>query len=443
MLSRLRSLVAHPALANAGWIMAERIGRLTISMAVGILVYRKLGVERLGAFSYALAMMGLFSPLSTTGLGENLVRRMVGERSCVGTVLGTAFVMRLSGTLLAFMLGFGAYQLLPNHTTATVTDVAAAGLVLWAAPLLVLDPYFQSLSKSRVVTVCGLSAGLVAAVVKFVGVAYDAPISFFLIANALDSLVLGAGLLGVYLAVSHAGAWRFDAAEGRSLLAEAVPSILAGFAIFLYDQSDLILLGMLSQEREVGLYTAAVRVSSIWRFIPFAILTSAAPFLYRAQQRSDEEYAAVLSGVTSIVVATCYAFIIPIALFPGEILVLLFGEPYEAAAPALRAHVASNIFSVLGVAQSTWLIGRGLLWAGLRNTVVGAVVNVLLNLVIIPQYGAVGAAVTTVIATFIATLPLNALFRNTRPLARIQGRALALDGLRRVIGRLRRGSDPL
>lgn len=433
-----RSIVSHPALANVGWIMTERIGRLMIAMVVGVLVFRKLGVERLGAFSYALAMMGLFSPLSTAGLGENLVRRMIGERTCVGTVLGTAFMIRITGTLLAFILGLGIFHLLPNHTSANGFDVAVAGLALWSAPLLVLDPFFQSLSRSRVVTVCGLAAGIVAAFVKMGGVALDAPISFFLFANALDALLLGAGLLGVYLAIPRAGAWRVDVAEGRALLAEAIPSILAGFAIFVYDQSDLILLGMLSQEREVGLYTAAVRVSSIWRFIPFAILTSAAPFLYRAQQRSDTEYAEALLQTTSLVVATCYFFIVPIAVFPAEILGLLFGDSYVAAAPALRVHIFSNLFCVLGVAQSTWLLGRGLLWAGLRNTVVAAAVNVVLNVVIIPRYGAVGAAATTVVATCVATIPLNAIFEDTRRLAGIQFKSLALVGVRDLVGRIRR-----
>ena len=436
----LRVFVSHPALANAGWIMAERVGRLMISLVVGILVYRKLGAERLGSFSYALAMMGLFGPLSTMGLGENLVRRLVGEREAVGTVLGTAFSLRLAGTLLAFLFGISAYQLLPNHTSATLADVAVAGLMLWATPLLVLDPYFQSLSKSRVVTICGITAGIVAAAVKVAGVVCDAPIKFFLFANAIDAIMLGFGLLAVYLRVSATGPWRFRPQEARALLAEAVPSILAGFAIFVYDQSDLILLGMLSQEREVGLYTAAVRVSSMWRFIPFAILASAAPFLYRSQQRSDGEYADALLQTTSLVIATCYVFILPLAVFPREILVLLLGESYAAAAPALLAHVPSNLFAVLGVAQSTWLIGRGLLWAGLRNTVIGAAVNVLLNLAIIPHYGAVGAAGTTVVATCLATVPLNALFPGTRPLAAIQARALALGGFRSVIARMRQMS---
>jgi PST family polysaccharide transporter len=438
----LRAFVDHPALANAGWIIGERIGRLLIALVVGILVFRKLGVDRLGAFNYALTAASLFVPLSTFGLGENLVRHLVGGRSN-GVMLGTAFAMRAAGTLAAYGLGVAAFLLIPNQTAATLGDAAVAGLALWSAPLLVLDPYFQSLSRSRVVTACGLTAGLVAAAVKIIGVLIDAPIRYFLFANALDAILLGAGLLAVYVLTTGGERWRFDLTTARGLMREAIPSILTGFAVFIYDQSDVLLLGVLAASREVadhqiGLYAAAVRLSSMWRFVPFAILASAVPFLYRAQQRDETSYRAALIQTVSIVMACSYLFMIPLAIWPDEAIQVLLGEGYREAAPVLRVHVFSNLFAILGVAQSTWLIGRGMLWAGFRNTVIGAVANVALNVVFIPQYGALGAAATTVAATFLATIPVNALFPATRPLADILTRGMFLAGLPAMMRRLRK-----
>ncbi len=438
----LRSLFDHPALANAGWIIGERVGRLFITLAVGILVFRKLGVDRLGAFNYALTASSLFLPLSTFGLGENLVRQLVGGRAN-GLVLGTAFRMRAVGTLAAYGLGVAAFLLVPNNTTATLGDVAVAGLALWSAPLLVLDPYFQSLSRSRVVTACGLTAGLVAAAVKIVGVLIDAPIQYFLFANALDAVLLGVGLLAVYVMTTGGERWRFDMPTARGLMQEATPCILTGFAVFVYDQSDVLLLGVLAASREaadhqIGLYSAAVRLSSMWRFVPFAILSSAVPFLYRAQHRDEGSYRAALIQTVSIVMACSYLFIVPLAIWPGHAIQVLLGDGYREAAPVLRVHVISNAFAILGVAQSTWLIGRGMLWAGLRNTVVGAIANVILNILVIPRYGALGAAATTVAATCLATIPINALFPATRPLADVLIRGMLLTGLPAMIRRLRR-----
>ncbi len=439
--SRITGLTRHPALANAGWIISERIGRLLISLIVGLLVYRKLGVDRLGAFNYALTAASLFVPLSTFGLGENLIRQLVGGKAN-GVLLGTAFCMRAAGTIAAYFLGILAFLAIPNHTAASLTDTAVAGLALWSAPFLVLDFYFQSLSRSRVVTACGLTAGLIAAAVKIGGVVMDAPIGYFLFANALDALLLGAGLVAMYLVVGGRESWRFDLPTARLLLPEAIPSILAGFAVFIYDQSDVLLLGVLAAspeiaDRQIGLYTAAVRLSSMWRFVPFAVLSSAVPFLYRAQHRDDAEYRAALVQVISLVMACSYVFIVPLAIWPAEVIRMLLGEAYVEAAPVLRVHVLSNVFCILGVAQSTWLIGKGLLWAGLRNTLVGAVVNVVLNVLVIPRFGALGAAATTLIATCAATIPINALFGATRPLAVVMARGAMLAGLSGMVRRLR------
>jgi PST family polysaccharide transporter len=438
----LRHFFDHPAFANAGWIISERVGRLCISLVVGILVFRKLGVDRLGAFNYALTVSSLFVPLSTFGIGENLVRQLVGGRAN-GAVLGTAFRMRAVGTLAAYGLGLAAFLFVPNNTTATLGDAAVAGLALWSAPLLVLDPYFQSLTRSRVVTACGLTAGMVAAAVKIVGVLTDAPIKYFLFANALDAILLGAGLLAVYVLTTPGERWRFDMPTARGLMREAIPCILSGFAVFIYDQSDVLLLGVLAASREaadhqIGLYTAAVRLSSMWRFVPLAILSSAVPFLYRAQQRDDALYRAALIQTISIVMACSYVFIIPLAIWPGHAIQLLLGDGYREAAPVLRVHVFSNAFAILGVAQSTWLIGRGMLWAGLRNTLVGAVANFILNILVIPQYGALGAAATTVVATCLVSIPSNALFPATRPLADMLTRGMMLAGLPAAIRRFRK-----
>ena len=137
--------------------------------------------------------------------------------------------------------------------------------------------------------------------------------------------------------------------------------------------------------------------------------------------------------------ACSYLFIVPLAIWPGEVIQLLLGDGYLEAAPVLRVHVFSNMFAILGVAQSTWLIGRGMLWAGFRNTVVGAVANIVLNVLVIPRYGALGAAATTVAATCLATIPINALFPATRPLADMLTRGMFLVGLPAMIRRLRVG----
>lgn len=434
-LADLRRAAAHPAVANTAWILLERIGRMGIALVVGVVVVRYLGAERYGLYAYTLTMAALFMPLAGCGIGENLIRHLVGPEITREKALGTACLLRAAAVTVAAVLTWTAFLVVPNNASATPWGLAAALMSISALPLMVLDPYFQSLSRSRVVTLCGLFAGITAAVIKVAAVLAAAPVTVFLAAHAAESILMALGLFTAYhLLGGRARRWSFDRGLAVTLVREGMPMILAGFAIMIYNQSDILLLGALRNDHDVGIYGAAVRLSTLWLFLPMAVLTSAAPFLYRAQNVDESLYASRLLKTTTIVVALCYLFALVMTIFPLQITTLLFGEEYAEAAPVLRIHVWSNIFAMLGMAQSTWYIGRGLLWAGLRNTVVGAVANLGLNLLVIPGFGPVGAAWTTLCATAIASVILNSLDGRTLPLARMQVQSLSLQAVGRLKG---------
>lgn len=430
--TRIRGAITHPGVRNAGWIGVEKIGRMALSLIVGIFVVRQLGPDRYGTYSYLLTWAGVFSPLALFGIGENTVRHLVGSPAHEGRVLATAASLRVASAVSAAFLTFAAFWLAGTHADASTGQLAIAMMSLAAYPLLVLEPYFQAHSKARIITICGLGSGIVVAAVKVCGILAMAPVGFFLAAHALEAGLLGASLLGAYLASTLAPRqWAFDRKLAFELCKEALPMIIGGFAILIYNQSDMLLLGMLlDSPHQAGLYSAACRVSTMWVFIPTAMITSASPFLYRLLADQDApRYERRLLQMTSLCLVIAYCFCLGLTIFPGAILGILFGTEFVDAAPALRVHVWSNIFSILGMAQNSWILGRGLLWVALQNTILGATINLLLNVFVIPNYGAVGASWTTVIAMAVATIVAMAIRPSTRKLAFLHLRSLALVGL--------------
>jgi len=427
--SALRQKAAHPAVSNTAWILLERVGRMGIALVVGIVVVRYLGAERYGLYAYALTLAAIFVPLAGCGIGENLIRHLVEKDAIEGKVLGTACLLRAAAALLAVALTWSMFLVLPNKASMTSWDLAAALASMAALPLMVLDPYFQSLSRSRVVTICGLAAGVLAAGLKIAGVMAAAPVAVFLAAHAVEAILLATGLFSAYhLMGGRVILWGFDRSIATTLMREGLPMILAGFAILIYNQSDILLLGLLRNDHDVGVYSAAVRLSTLWLFLPMAIMTSAAPFLYRAQRSDENLYRCRLSVTMTCVVGISYLFAAAMSVFPEQLTMVVFGEDYVQAAPVLRIHVWSNVFSMLGMSQSTWYVGRGLLWLGVRNTLVGASANLVLNLLVIPEYGPQGAAATTLMATALTSIVLNSLDHRTAPLAKLQMQAIALMG---------------
>jgi PST family polysaccharide transporter len=86
----------------------------------------------------------------------------------------------------------------------------------------------------------------------------------------------------------------------------------------------------------------------------------------------------------------------------------------------LAVHVWASVFVFLGVAQAPWDISENLLKMSLYRTITGAIVNVLINLFLIPRYSAMGAAIATVISYAISGVFANAFHPKTRPLFYLQ-----------------------
>jgi PST family polysaccharide transporter len=429
-----RTAVGHPGVRNAGWIGVEKIGRMALSLLVGVFVVRQLGPDRYGTYSYVLTWASVFSPIALFGIGENTVRHLVGSPTHEGRVLATGAILRAGSCAIAMLLTVAAFAFAGTHADATTGQLGLALMALAAYPLLVLEPYFQAHSKARIITLCGLGVGLAVSAVKIGGIVAAAPVGFFLAAHALETTLLGLSLLAAYLATTPAPRlWAFDASLAKTLCKEALPMIIGGFAVLIYNQSDMLLLGMMvDSPHEVGLYSAACRVSTMWVFVPMAVITSASPFLYRMLADNDARYEKRLLQMASLCLAIAYGFCLIVTIFPELILRVLFGSEFSAAAPALQVHVWSNIFSILGMAQNSWILGRGLLWVALQNTILGAAINLALNVLVIPSYGAVGASWTTVISMAAATIGAMAVRPATRNLALLHVRALALAGLAAV-----------
>jgi O-antigen/teichoic acid export membrane protein len=103
---------------------------------------------------------------------------------------------------------------------------------------------------------------------------------------------------------------------------------------------------------------------------------------------------------------------------------VLYGRPFADAGPILAVHIWSSVFVFLGVARGQWLVNEKLQHFYLASTMVGAVANVGLNLVLIPRAGGLGAAVATVVSYALAAWLCSYFHPAVRPTAAMQTRAL-------------------
>jgi PST family polysaccharide transporter len=194
----------------------------------------------------------------------------------------------------------------------------------------------------------------------------------------------------------------------------------------LYMRIDQVMLGQMLGDHAVGIFSAAVRVSELWYFVPMAMLSAVTPALTAAHHAEEQDYRRKLMRFIGLMFWMGVAVAVVLMLASGPLIRLLYGSAYSEAAPVLAIHAWAGVFASVGVATSPWFVNRGLLKLKMVYTLIGAFANVALNSLIIPRFEVVGAAVSTLISYGLVAVLLNALNPQTRPVFQLQARAILL-----------------
>ena len=400
--------------ANTSWMFAEQLLRMVAGLLVGIWVARYLGPEQFGVFSYAIAFASLFSSIAKLGLDGIVVRDLVREPEQRDRYLGTAFWLKLGGA--AVMLGAVALA-----TQLTSSDrlinlyilIIASGAIFQSFE--VVDFYFQSKVLSKFVSICKMTQLLLSSLLKLYFIFTGADLIWFVLVTLVDQLSLALSLYLAYRNQKLGSFYRhFDMKTAKQLLKDSWPLIFSGLVIMIYMRIDQIMIKEMLGEREVGLYSAAVRLSEVWYFIPAIITTSLFPSIINAKKISEKLYYTRLQRLYTLMVWLAIAIALPMTFLSGWLVTLLYGAAYSEAGKVLMINIWAGVFVFIGVASSKWFISEGLQKYLTINTVVGAIVNILLNLFLIPKYGIYGAAIATVISQALASYFMNLIFKRTR-----------------------------
>lgn len=412
MLSRLKH-IAHSALshqgfrryfANTSWMFGETMLRMLAGVFVGIWVARYLGPEQFGVFSYAIAFVSIFSTLAKFGLDGIVVRDLVNEPEKRDVYLGTAFWLKLIGAFI--MLGSLVFATLftnNDHTTNLYIFIIASGIIFQSFE--VVDFYFQSKVLSKFVSICKITQTLLSSILKIYLVLTGADLFWFVLVSIVDQVILAFALYFAYKYQRIGSFYRcFDWNIAKKLLQDSWPLIFSSLAIAIYMRIDQVMIQQMLGNKSAGLYSAAVRLSEVWYFIPVIVTNSLAPAIISARNVSYELYKDRLQRLCTVMVWISISLAIFVTLFSSVLINMLYGEAYQAASKVLAIQIWGGVFVFIGVATGVFFTAENYTRKTLYRTVLGAVSNVLLNIVMIPQYGIYGAAIATLISQFIANL---------------------------------------
>ena len=397
-----------------------------VGLFVGIWIARYLGPDGFGLLNFAIAFVALFSPLADLGLQAVVVRELVKRPEDRAQIVASALTLRLIGSIMAVLL-VSAYVTLSRPDAAGRLVVIAVALSLIPQSWDVIDFDYQSRMHARPIVIIRTVSLLMFALVKVALILSQADVLWFAAATtgeiALSALCMRVLFDAELPSFSVSQASRLQMAQ---LLKSCWPLAISSLSIVLYMRIDQVMIGEMLGHDGVGLFSAAVRVSEAWYFIPVAIATAISPALTVAHATSKDDYGRKLLLSIRLLLGVSIAIAAPLTFWSDEVVALLYGPQYLGAGAVLAIHAWAGVFASLGVAAGPWFVNEGLLKWRMWHTLIGASLNVLLNLVLVPRMGLSGAALATLVSYALAGFGFNALTSRTMPIFLFQIRALSI-----------------
>ena len=387
------------ALGNTGWLLADNILRMGVGLLVSIWVTRYLGPERFGALSYATAFVTLFSPVAMLGLEGIVVRNIVRNPSNRDEILGSSFILKLIGGALAFAVTLTAIALVrpADHQARVLVGITAIGMLFQMFGA--VDFWFQSQVQSRYSAYSRSAANITICAVKVLLICFHAPLAAFACAGAAEIALGSLGLVVAYrLNGHHITRWRATWVMAKELLRDSWPLFFTDIVIMIYMRIDKIMIGGMSGNTELGVYSVAAMLAEALYFIPMAVAVSVYPSIVEAKGISENFFHERMQRYYNLMALLAYAVALPLTFLAGWLIPFMFGDLYRSAGPMLIGLVWVGMFVNLTIARGQYLITMNWMRLHFITDFLGCGLNVSLNYYLIPRYGGMGAVTAALIS---------------------------------------------
>ena len=258
--------------------------------------------------------------------------------------------------------------------------------------------FYQSKLASQKSGTAYALAYIASSIFRIVGILIHADIKWFAFAMSLDFIMLAFFLLTAYFKEHNRFCFSFKRA--KQLLNKSYHYIFAGILVVIYGKvTDILLLGKMIDETNVGYYAAATTLCNAWPFVLTAIIDSANPLIIDLYKENEEAFNKRIRQLYAAIFYISTIVAILIALLSDLIISILYGQNYLPASVPMKIFAWSTGFAYLGVARTAWMQCKHKTKYETYIALFGAIVNIVMNYILMQFLAQGGIALATVIST--------------------------------------------
>lgn len=398
---------------NAKWIIICKIAQSLLQLIIGMLSARYLGPENYGLINYAASVVAFAVPLVQLGLTSTLVQELIDTPEKEGEIMGTSMCMSiLSGFMCMVLVGAFVYSSnAGEYQTLAVCVLYSMSLVFQAIDL--IQYWFHSKLQSKYPSLAMLCAYMVVSMYKIYLLITAKSIYWFAVVYSIEYGIVGMLLLAIFHKQSQQKLC-FSWSMVKRLFAKSRYYILASMMVTVFQNTDHVMLKMTVGDMENGFYSAAITCAGVCQFVYTAIIDSARPAILNSKKCCSSDYENHISRLYCIIIYAALLQGVGFTIFAKLIVRILYGQDYLPAVPVLRILVWYVAFSIMGSIRNIWILAEGkqrILW---KINLAGVLANVIINMLLIPVWGASGAAFASLVTQFFTNFVFGFLYAPLR-----------------------------
>lgn len=379
---------------NSTYNLLTNIASKLITLVITILLARYFGAEVYGRWSFVFAFVGLFAVFGDFGLGLLLKRTVAREKNNVNTHFSSALLISTLLNFVTVILILVAGFILNYDSTTYKLLMLGALFITFQNFKIPFKAVYEAYEKMQLVFYSRTAKMVLRIVAVFILVLSRQSLEVILLMYTLiEFITIG---LDFYLYNVHITRLKFRRHNIRPIFMQMIPFGVGGLFMTIYDKVDITLLSKLltnNVDLFIGWYSASYELMAALIFIPMSITSAIMPLAYTASKKKLKKiYTLSYQLLFSLAIPLC----VGVFMFAFEIIDLIYGSDFLGAVLPLQILIWATLFNfgmfISGIALNSLNLER----ETMKATIHSVIFNVVANIVLIPYYGFLAAAITTI-----------------------------------------------
>lgn len=417
MIQHILKAAKHPGIQkyffNTSWLFITHGVRLIVALFVGLLLARYLGPEQFGLYNYVIIILSVIASFARMGTEDQVTKNLILEQTETRYQLNDAFYLRFFLGLLSIL---GCYIVYASNATEAKYQfllICSFGVILQSIE--VIDLFYRATVQIKVSSLFRISQVIFSSILKLYLIYQKADLIYFFYIFVLDCLSYSIPLYLIYVRKEQDFVFiKPDIKKIIHLAKTCFPLMISTTAAILLSKIDQIAVADLLGKEEAGYYAASSKIIEIASIAPTLIITSLFTAIVNAKKMDRSIYVDRFKKISCLFLWFSILSSIGIYLLSSYIITILYSSKYTPSIEILKSLSFLLIPMTLMITNIKWFVAEGKNNIVMLKTIGAMIVNWILCLYLIPQYGYNGAITSTFFAHLFTFFIADVFFKNTR-----------------------------